>query len=178
LKSQWFIAADLLPVRSARTRGIWASSIEEVNVTTAPKSPRARSPALLPDREQPYELQDVYERVMEGCRAELVLQWDGGYLLFRADSDSDSLEAAFHEGGLAPSREYRSLRSVPPWSDCIGKSCGWTWLAIDQQGCWDSALLSFDGIIPSVLLNVTASSIHVFSILRGEGQTAAAVKRP
>jgi hypothetical protein len=116
--------------------------------------------------------------MVEGCRGELVLQWDSGFLLFRADSDTDSLEAEYHEGAFVPSVKYRSLRSSKPWSEYLGKSCGWTWLAVDQEGYWDSALLSFDDIIPNVLLNVTGSSIGVFSIVQGEGKTAIAAKRP
>jgi hypothetical protein len=137
-------------------------------MTNAPKLPRARSPALLPDREDPYVLRDVYERTLEGCRAEIVLKWDGGYLLFRAESDTDSLEADYREGAFAPSGDYRSLRSASPWRDYIDKMCGWTWLAVDQEGYCDSALLSFDGSIPCILLNVMASSITVFSVVRGE----------
>jgi hypothetical protein len=136
-------------------------------MTAVPKLARARSPALLPERENPYVLRDVYERMTGDCRAELILQWDGGYLLFRADIDTDSLEVEFQEGGLAPTRKNRSLRSASPWNEYIGKECGWTWLAINQQGYCDSALFSFDGIVPCVLLNVMASSINVFSVLRG-----------
>lgn len=147
-------------------------------MTNGPKLPRARSPALLPDREEPYVLRDVHERMIEGCRGELVLQWDNGFLLFRADSDTDSLEVEYQEGAFASSGKYRSLRSSSPWSEYIGKSCGWTWLAVDQEGYWDSALLSFDDIIPNVLLNVTASSIGVFSIVQREGDAAMAAKRP
>lgn len=141
-----------------------------------PKIPRARSPALLPDREEPYVLQDVFERTVEGCRGELVLQWDSGYLLFHAESDTDSLETDHHEGVFASADEYRSLRSRAPWREHIGKCCGWTWLAVDQEGYWDGALLSFDGINPCVLLNVTASSINVFSVVQEEGAAAVAVK--
>jgi hypothetical protein len=147
-------------------------------MANGPKLPRARSPALLPDREEPYVLRDVHERMIEGCRGELVLQWDNGFLLFRADGDTDSLEAEYHEGAFVVSGKYRSLRSCTPWSEYLGKSCGWTWLAVDQEGYWDGALLSFDGIIPNVLLNVTASSICVFSVVQEEGQTTTAAKRP
>jgi hypothetical protein len=144
----------------------------------AGKLPRARSAALLPDREEPYVLRDVYERVVDGCRSDLILRWNDGSLLFRADIDTDSLEAEFHVGAFALSRKYRSLRSTSPWSEYLGKSCGWTWLAVDQQGYWDTALLSFDGVIPSVLLNVMASSIYVFSVLRGEGEPQLRSKVP
>lgn len=147
-------------------------------MTAVPRLPKARSPALLPDREDPYVLREVYERVTDGCRAELILQWDGGYLLFRADTDTDSLEAEFNAGNLGSSNKHRSLRSSSPWSEYLGKSCSWTWLAVDQQGYWDSALLSFDGVVPCVLLNVMASSINVYSVVRGEGEPAVAVERP
>ncbi len=147
-------------------------------MTNGQKLPRTRNPVLLPDREEPYVLRNVYERMIEGCRGELVLQWDGGCLFFRADTETDSLEAEFHDGAFTPSDKYRSLRSCKPWSGCLGKSCGWTWLAVDQEGYWDGALLSFDGIVPNVLLSVTASSICVFSVVQEEGQTAPAAKRP
>ena len=136
-------------------------------MSAIPKPPGAMSPALLPDREAPYVLRGVYERVVDGCRIELVLQWDGGYLVFRAETDTDSLEADYHEGDLTSSRKYRPLGSVSPWAEYIGKECGWTWIAFNQQGYCDSALISFDGIVPCVLLNVMASSIDVFPVSRG-----------
>jgi hypothetical protein len=122
------------------------------------------SPALLPDKDEPYVLQDVWERMKYGSRAELVLQWDGGYLLFCADIDTDSMEVEFHEGDLAPSRKYRSLRSVSPWAEYIGEKGGWTWLAVNQQGYCDTALISFGNIIPNIMLHVICSAIKVFTI--------------
>jgi len=46
-----------------------------------------------------------------------------------------------------------------PWSSFIGKTFGWGWITINQQGYLDGVLLSFDGIIPQVMLIVMASSI-------------------
>jgi hypothetical protein len=197
---------------------------------------------LLPAREAPYLLQDVYEFVKDGCRSEIVLQWSEGYLLFRADEDTDSLEFDFHHGKFEPSGDHDPLGSyeglsdserdvlnelakgpktkqqlgarakllgaftredfgkqgggllrrslvtgkrlgrniqyeittsgrkalaAAPWKRLISKECGWTWMAINQQGYCDSAMLSFDGIVPTVLLHVIASSIELFTITRG-----------
>jgi hypothetical protein len=52
-----------------------------------------------------------------------------------------------------------------PWSSFIGKTFGWGWITINQQDALDGILLSFDGIIPEVMLNVIASSIKEGIIL-------------
>jgi hypothetical protein len=46
-----------------------------------------------------------------------------------------------------------------PWRNLIGQAFGWGWITINQQDALDGILLSFDGIIPLVMLNVIASSI-------------------
>lgn len=202
---------------------------------------------LLPDREGAYLLQDVFELVKDDCRLELVLQFSEGYLLFRADEDSDSLCFGFHSGEFDSSPDYGSFGSynkltdheadilkalaqgkktkqkllalglqgiakilgaarrpgfgkqgggllrrgliiekhlgrknqyeitaagrkalvAAPWKKLLGKELGWTWVAINQQGYRDSVMLSFDGIVPTILLHVIASSIEVFTIARG-----------
>src|SRR6516225_4136182 len=66
---------------------------------------------LLPDREQPYLLQDVWELVRDDCRLELILQFSDGHLLFRADEDNDSICFDFQPHRLDPSAEYGSFRS-------------------------------------------------------------------
>ncbi len=196
----------------------------------------------LPAREAPYLLQEVYESVKDECRSEIVLQWSEGYLLFRADEDTDSLDFDFHPGKFEPSADHGSFGSyeglsdsewdilkelvkgpktkqqlgatakilgattrdgfgkqggglqgrgliigkrlgrniqyeitatgqkalaVVPWKRLIGKECGWTWMALNQQGYCDSAMLSFEGIVPTVLLHAIASSIELFTIRRG-----------
>lgn len=59
------------------------------------------------------------------------------------------------------------LAASEPWQKLIGKECGWTWVTINQQGYRDGVLLSFSGIVPSVMLHVIASSIEVFRIVPG-----------
>jgi hypothetical protein len=61
----------------------------------------------------------------------------------------------------------RNALAVASWKELLGKECGWTWVAINQQGYCDGVMLSFDGIVPTVLLHVIASSIEVFSIRSG-----------
>jgi hypothetical protein len=204
------------------------------------------SPALLPPREKPYLLQDVYELVKDNCRSELVLDLSGSYLQFRADEDNDSIYFDFQSREFDPSRDHCSLSSdkklvpsetailkaltggpktkkqmlalglqatakilgagskkgfgrqgggllrpglIKPTgksfrgsiqyqitatgrkalmaSELMGKELGWTWAATNQQGYCDSVMMSFEGIIPTVLLHVIASSIEVFTITSG-----------
>jgi hypothetical protein len=215
------------------------------NMTAVASNLLSDSPALLPPREAPYLLQDIYELIRDDCRSQLILQLSDGYLLFRADEDSDSLCFEFHPGEFEPSPDHvcfganekltrgeleilkaldqgrkskqqlgatakilgaitregfgkqggglakrgliaptgKRMRgsihyqitaagrkalaaAVTPWKKLLGKEIGWTWVAINQQGYCDSIMLSFDGIIPTVLLHVIASSIEVFSIAR------------
>ena len=124
---------------------------------------------MLPPREAPYLLREVYELVEDGCRSEIVIQLSDGYLEFRADEDTDSLSFEWNAGEFYGSPQHASFgngeRDVPsPWKTFVGKECGWTWVASNQQGYCDSVMLSFDEIVPSILLHVIASSIEVYSI--------------
>jgi hypothetical protein len=206
----------------------------------------SETPTLLPPREAPYFLQDVYEVVRDSCRSELVLQLSGSHLQFRANEDNDSLDFDFHAVEFLPSPSHCSFSSYEkltrgevdvlkalvhgrktkqqlgaiakilgaatrdgfgkqgggllgrqlitssgkrlrgsiqyeitdtgrkalaaasaPWRRLLGKELGWTWVATNQQGYCDSVMLSFEGIIPTILLHVIASSIEVFTIASG-----------
>jgi Family of unknown function (DUF6334) len=122
-------------------------------------------PLLLPDRDIPYRLQDVFELLEDGCRLELVLSWGDSYLLFRVDEDTDSLLAQFQEGAFGPQPAYRSVLAASPWRELVGKECFWTWVAVNQQGYCDGALLSFEGVVPNVLLNAICSSVTVWRVV-------------
>jgi len=129
-----------------------------------PSNWTTRRPELLPDRDVPYRLLGVYERTEDGIRDDLVLAWQDSHLWFRADADTDTIEVGFHESRFEPTSEFHSLEAVPPWIDFLGHDCGWTWCAVNQQGYFDSILISFDGIVPNVMLHVIGSSIKVFTI--------------
>lgn len=134
-------------------------------MTTIPSTPKALSPSLLPERETHYVLQSVYERVeLDHFLSELVLVWNGGYLSFTADADWDTIDAQYLEGEFVPTADYSLAGPGSPLSRYVGKKCGWTWIAINQQGYRDSVLISFEDLIPNVMLHVIGSSIKVFTI--------------
>lgn len=122
-------------------------------------------PMLLPPRDEGYILHGVYEKIADGCRGELVLDCGDAYLQIRVDENTDSLCTQYHDTKFKRSRGHRSLAAVSPWDRWLGKVCGWTWVAVNQQGYFDSVMLSFDGIVPCVLLHALGSSIAVFTIL-------------
>jgi hypothetical protein len=125
-------------------------------------------PLLLPQRETPYVLTDVLEKIVDRCRDELVLNLGDGFLRFGVDIDTDEITGQFESCPFRSRKGYTSIRSARPWKKHLGKACGWTWFAVNQQGYRDSVLLSFDGIEPNALLQVIASSIEVFVISAAE----------
>ncbi len=124
----------------------------------------SRDPLLLPDREAPYRLRDVYEKLVHGCRDEIVLDFGDCFLRFIANPDDDTIAGEFSPRVFRSKRGYRSIGSGTPWQQFLNRECGWTWLAVNKQGYWDTILISFDAVVPNVLLNVMASSIYVFAI--------------
>ena len=123
-----------------------------------------RETLLLPDRDEPYGLVEVYEKLKYGLRDEIILDFGDCFLQFGVNPDTDSIVPRFHGRKFASRRGYRSVGGAAPWSRYLGEECGWTWLAINQQGYWDTALISFDAVIPNILLNVMASSLYVCAI--------------
>ncbi|MBX9681726.1 MAG: hypothetical protein K2X38_23455 [Gemmataceae bacterium] len=123
------------------------------------------SPELLPDREEAYLLKEVWERGEVHNRSELVLDFGDCSLHFGVDIDTDQIVPDFRPGAVRKSKSLKSLASLKPWRDCVGKEIGWTWLATNQQGYMDSAMISFVDVIPMILLHAMASSVEVFSIM-------------
>lgn len=128
------------------------------------RHPQNDDPLLLPPRDAPYVLHDVLEKVVYGCRDELILDLGDCFLRFGAEDDTDTIGCRFQPSPFRAKRGYRSIQSAKPWKKYVGKECGWTWLAWNQQGYLDSVLLSFEGIEPNVLLQTIASSIDVFTV--------------
>jgi Family of unknown function (DUF6334) len=129
-----------------------------------PGRPQNADPMLLPPRDAPYVLNDVVEKIAHGSRDELVFDLGDCYLRFGVDIDTDTITSQFQPFPFRVKRGYSSVRAVAPWKAHVGKTCGWTWLAMNQQGYLDTALVAFDGIEPNVLLQVIASSIEIFVI--------------
>jgi hypothetical protein len=93
------------------------------------------------------------------------------------DIDWDTITSQFQASPFRAKKAYRSIRSDKPWKKYVGKECGWTWLAWNQQGYLDSVLISFEGIEPNVLLNTIGSSIEIFAISLVEKASSAGTDR-
>jgi Family of unknown function (DUF6334) len=125
---------------------------------------RRLDPLLIPDRDEPYRLHDVFEKLVDGCRDEIVLDFGDSFLRFRVDVDTDAIIGRFYVQPFEVSRGYQRVGAAVPWGKHLNKAIGWTWSAINQQGYWDTVLISFDTVVPNILLNVMASSLYVFTI--------------
>jgi len=78
-------------------------------------------------------------------------------LNFRADGDDDTIwvmDGPRNESGADVSRSV-------VWREFIGKDLTHGWLAMNQRGYIDTALLGFGGAIPEVCLSVVAAGIKV-----------------
>jgi hypothetical protein len=110
-------------------------------------------------------LRDVYERETDQCLDGLILVFTTKVLVFEANEDDDTLSvysksaAAFDSRGLSRKTDSRI------WQPLVGKAFGWGWVTVNQQGYCDGALLSFNGLTPTVLLEVTASSITINGVV-------------
>jgi hypothetical protein len=109
-------------------------------------------------------LSGVFERETDECRDGLLLVFSTKTLLFEANEDDDTISVTC--GSVTTSNHRSSFRPIRTaiWQPLVGKPFGWGWVTVNQQGYCDGALLSFDGITPSVLLGVIASSIEVSTV--------------
>ncbi len=88
------------------------------------RPPQNTDPLLLPTRETPYILEDVLERIVDGCRDEIILDLGDSSLRFGVDIDTDTITGQFRPGAVRARKGYRSVRSATPWKKCVGKECG------------------------------------------------------
>jgi len=133
---------------------------------------------LLPEREEDYVLKDVFEKEVYGTRAELIFDFGDCYLKFGVDNDTDQIVPEFNAIAFRKGKTHRSLQRAEPWKQAVGQRIGWTWLAMNQQGYCDTAMLSFGDIVPSIMLHVLGSSVQIFEIKeRSEGTKGGDTKR-
>jgi hypothetical protein len=131
----------------------------------------SEDPLLLTHRAEGYVLKDVWEKWIDGCRDEVALDFGNSCLLMKASIDDDMTDAEFRKRAFRTKKGYVSVRSENPWKEFVGKTCGWTWSATNQQGYRDTTLISFEGIEPNVLLQTMASSIDVYAVKRCKTRT-------
>ena len=113
---------------------------------------------------QDLELQGVLE-IRE--HDELVsIEFDFGIsqLTLRANQDDDSLEISVGRSDPPPTNPTENLNPPCLWKETVGRKFGWGWVTINQQGYLDGVLLSFDGFIPGIIVNVVASSLKIGSV--------------
>ena len=108
-------------------------------------------------------LRSVRQVWTEDSLERLAFDFDHISLVVAADGNDDSTEIttqdrADRDGGVGDASRFE------PWNDLIGKPFGWGWVTVNKQGYCDGLLLSFDGIVPQVVLDVIASSIKVDTI--------------
>lgn len=117
--------------------------------------------------EEPEVLQAVYEKVADQCREALLLQFGHKRLVFTANPDDDTLDVRLEEAPSPDTAGWTRVDCEKPWHELVvgGSNFGWGWVTINQQGYCDGVLLSFDGLTPTLLLSVGASSISVSKIV-------------
>lgn len=114
---------------------------------------------------QGHALKSIRQVSIEGSLEKLIFDFGSVFLTVKANEDDDTVGLSV----LPPDQltiEGHDVADVQPWRDFIGRSFGWGWLIMNQQGYIDGVLLGFDGIDPQLLLNVVASSIKVSRIVR------------
>jgi hypothetical protein len=105
-------------------------------------------------------LRAVWYVWMHGCLDKIIFEFDEVSLLVEAETDYDTI--AVRCIGNDKLSDYSTLAgSTDLWNPFIGKPFMWGWITINQQNYLDGILLSFDTIVPNILLNVAASSIEV-----------------
>jgi hypothetical protein len=95
----------------------------------------------------------------EGSLDTLLLDFGEIRMLVKADENDDTIDFIVAQTVDLGGVEAVDVSHQEPWSKVIGKSFGWGWALVNQQGYCDGILLSFEGVSPRIILNVMASSI-------------------
>jgi len=93
---------------------------------------------------------------------EILLAFGADALIFRCYEDSDTIAVTFEP--IPDLEDADDLTTDPAWSRFIGKEFFCGWLMQNQQGYTDGALLSFDGVVPEIGLNVVAAAFEVLEV--------------
>jgi len=104
-------------------------------------------------------LRVVWRVYAEQCLDKIILRFDQDSLVMEAEPYDDTLVFHLTRNEDLNINGWIDASQFEPWSGFIGKPFGWGWVTINQQDALDGVLLSFDGIIPQLMLNVMASSI-------------------
>jgi hypothetical protein len=106
-------------------------------------------------------LRGVKQRTTNDIVDTILFQLEESFLTIKAMSDDTVtifLESGYGHG--------TAINDVQPWATNIGKSIGWNWVAVNQQGYMDSVLISFGCVVPEIAIFAVASGLQVHSISR------------
>ena len=106
-----------------------------------------------------HPLGEVWRVYKDESLDKIVLGFDTNSLVVEADPYDDTIVFHLTSSEDLNTNGWIDASQSEPWSGFIGKRFGWGWITINQQDALDGVLLSFDGIIPQLMLNVMASSI-------------------
>jgi hypothetical protein len=114
-----------------------------------------------------YDVLEPYHIISNGVLHSVYADPDDAWLVlnisannslnFRADGDDDTIwvmDGPRNESGVDVSKSA-------VWGEFVGKELTHGWLAMNQQGFIDSALLGFGTAIPDVCISVIASGMKV-----------------
>lgn len=105
-------------------------------------------------------LKAVWRVYIDECLDKIVLEFEQDSLVVKAEPDDDTIVFHVINNINRETSGWLDVSRSEVWRDFIGEPFGWGWITINQQDFLDGILLSFDGIIPQVMLNVIASSIQ------------------
>jgi len=105
-------------------------------------------------------LRAVWHVYKEQSLDKIVLEFDQVSLIVEAESYDDTIIFHLASNSNLSKHYWINASHSEMWSGFIGKTFGWGWIIINQQDAIDGILLSFDGIIPQLMLIVMASSIY------------------
>jgi hypothetical protein len=121
-------------------------------------------------RADEFALRAVWYIHAEGCLERVVFTFGTIFLSVAANDDDDTVKVWTSGRADFDTAQASDVTQSRPWSSFVGKSLGWGWVTVNQQGYCDGMMLSFAGIQPQVCLNVVASSVKVSEINRIPGQ--------
>lgn len=109
-------------------------------------------------------IESVWCERVDDCLEKIILKFETESLVIKAVADDDTVQLL-----RVPNAELAEvLQHAEPaprvFSKYVGQEFGWGWIAVNQQNYLDGVLLSFNDIVPNLLLSVIASSLHVFEI--------------
>lgn len=117
---------------------------------------------------KPEKLSVVRERVVDKCREALSLEFTTKRLVFTANPDADTIDVRCEDIQSSNSSAWKRANAREPWKSLIGSAFRWGWITVNQQRYCDGVILSFDDLLPTIMLYVIGSSITVRRLVDGE----------